>query len=71
MDIQGDPDHPETMFFSQTGNPIEMIDDYIGVKLFLENIFELFSGPDLGFLGCQYLILKIEIGKDFSQHLVA
>jgi len=42
-------------FFSETRNPIERsgkkFDYYIGVELLLENIFELFSGPELGFWG--------------------
>jgi len=59
--VQGDPDHPAAIFSSGTVNPIKL-GDYIGVKLLLENIFELFSGPELGFFGGQNLILTIEIG---------
>jgi len=62
--IQGDPDHPSAMFFSGTVNP-KKLDDYIGVKLPLKNIFKNFQDRNKVFLGVQNLILKIEMRDDF------
>jgi len=59
--IQSDPDHPAAIFSTET---VKKFHDHIGVKLLLENSFDLFSGPNLVILG---VIMKIEKGEEFSR----